>query len=125
VAEIETFIAVVDDDEEIGVALVEFLLAAGLSARAFRSAEEFLASSEVTRTACLITDIMMPGKSGLELIRQLAEAGHKIPSIVITGHPSEPVNAAVSHVLANAFLLKPVDMKELLRIIKVALEAES
>lgn len=116
-AKTQPLIAVVDDDAEIGAAIVEFLLAADLTAQAFRSAEEFLASGHVARTACLFTDIVMPGMSGLELIQQLNKAGHRIPTIVITGYPSKPSSAAVSRAGVSAFLSKPVEMKELLKFL--------
>src|ERR1700733_14415673 len=79
-----TFVAIVDDDDLMRGALQGLLKAAGLPARAFASAEEFLQSGQHRRSACLIADIRMPGMSGLELQAKLNDEKISIPTIFIT-----------------------------------------
>ncbi len=78
-------IAVVDDDEPVRTAVHGLLRSAGLKARTFASAKEFLRSGQQGQTACLITDIQMPGMTGIELQAKLVTEGHRIPVIFITG----------------------------------------
>ena len=79
-------IVIVDDDKSVQSALQDLIEADGLSAKCFGSAEEFLESGLQRKTACLITDIRMPGMSGLELQAKLKADGYKIPIIFITAH---------------------------------------
>ena len=79
-------VAIVDDDDLMRTALQGLLKSAGLAAQAFVSAEEFLRSGRQHDTACLITDIRMPGMSGLELQAQLNADHCRIPTIFITAH---------------------------------------
>src|SRR3984957_1709951 len=79
-------IAIVDDDEAMQDSLGDLLEAAGLVARCFGSAEEFLASDLHTRASCLIVDIRMPKMSGLQLQARLKEEECNIPIIFITAH---------------------------------------
>ena len=79
-------VAIVDDDDLMRTALQGLLKSAGLLAQAFASAEEFLRSGHQHDTACLITDIRMPGMSGLELQAQLNADHCRIPTIFITAH---------------------------------------
>src|SRR6185295_5454917 len=79
-------VAIVDDDRSVQSALKDLMESAGLAARCFGSAEEFLESGERDQTACLVTDIRMPGMSGLELQAQLKAEGSLIPMIFITAH---------------------------------------
>ena len=77
-------IAIVDDDESVRSAIHGLLKSAGLKTQLFASAEEFLQSGQYSETACLISDIRMPGMSGLELQARLAEEDCRIPIIFIT-----------------------------------------
>src|ERR1700752_1052364 len=79
-------VAIVDDDHSMRSALQGLLKAVGLPSQAFASAEEFLKSGQQHQTACLITDIRMPGISGLELQAELNDEQHHIPTIFITAH---------------------------------------
>src|SRR5215813_15519729 len=82
-------VAIVDDDRSVQSALKDLMESAGLSARSFGSAEEFLESDQRDQTACLVTDIRMPGMSGLELQAKLGVERCGIPVIFITAH-SDP-----------------------------------
>ena len=72
-------IAVVDDDLSVRKALTRLMRAAGYQATAFESAEEFLASSESERSACLILDVHLPGMTGLELHANMVQSRSKVP----------------------------------------------
>lgn len=95
---------------------------AGLSARCFGSAEEFLASDERNQTACLVTDIRMPGMSGLELQAKLMAEGSRIPMIFITAHDDAKMKMQALNAGAVAFLPKPFDDDVLLEKVRAALK---
>src|SRR4030095_10453841 len=82
-------IAVVDDDEAVRDALRNLIASLDLGVATFASAEEFLASPACRAAACLITDVQMPGMSGLDLQRHLAGSGNRIPVILITAFPRD------------------------------------
>src|SRR5262245_38851954 len=84
-------VAVVDDDEAVRDALSNLLASLDLGVATFASAEEFLASSACRVAACLITDVQMPGMTGLDLQRHLIENGNRIPVILITAFPRDHV----------------------------------
>jgi FixJ family two-component response regulator len=79
-------VCVVDDDESIRESLPDLVREFGFAVAAFASAEEFLASDQLTQTDCLILDIRMPGMSGPELQRELRRRRHAIPIVFITAH---------------------------------------
>jgi len=111
-------IAVVDDDESVRAAVHGVLRSAGLKARTFGSAEEFLRSGDQDQTACLITDMQMPGMSGLELLAELATAQHRIPVIFITAYGSPRLREQATRAGAVQFLDKPFDDEVLLETIR-------
>src|SRR5579863_9473460 len=84
---------VVDDDESVRESLPDLLREFGFAARAFSSAQEFLSSSCVDETSCLILDVAMPRMSGLELQQELKRLGREIPIIFITGRKDETIRA--------------------------------
>jgi FixJ family two-component response regulator len=88
----------------------------------FTSAEEFLASGQQNETACLITDIRMPGMSGLELQARLAEEGYQIPIIFVTAFGDTSMRTRAMKGGAIVFLGKPFDDKVLLQSVRSALE---
>jgi len=112
----------VDDDLAVREAIKEFLLAYGLDAAAYGSAEEFLNSDLLPRTACLITDLNMRGMSGLQLIERVAELGFQVPAIVITGYPEERSRAEAHGAGVIGFFPKPVKMPEVLACLKQVLK---
>ena len=115
-------IAIVDDDESVLNALQDLIEADGLTARCFGSAEEFLESGLQCKAACLITDIRMPGMSGLELQAKLKADGCKTPIIFITAHGDEKVRIRAMRAGAVEFLTKPYDDEALLQSVRAALE---
>ena len=117
-----TFVAIVDDDDLMRSALQGLLKEAGLPARAFASAEEFLESGQQQETGCLITDIRMPGMSGLELQAKLNGEHCRIPTIFITAHGDTRMRMQALRAGAVEFLAKPFDDGVLLEGIRAALE---
>ena len=95
---------------------------AGLSARCFGSAEEFLESDERNQTACLVTDIRMPGMSGLELQAKLKAEGSPIPMIFITAHDDAKKKIQAMKEGAIEFLSKPFDDEVLLERVRASLK---
>ena len=116
-------IAIVDDDDAVREAMKLLVRSLGYHASTFASADEFLNSEQVDDTSCLITDVQMPGLSGIDLQDLLIAGGHRIPIIFITGHPDENVRANAMKAGAVAFLSKPVNSRHLVDHLEKALKA--
>jgi FixJ family two-component response regulator len=116
-------VVIVDDDDLMRTALQGMLKAVGWPAQAFASAEEFLQSGQQHQTSCLITDIRMPGMSGLELQAQLNAEHCKIPTIFITAHGDAKMRMQALRAGAVEFLAKPFDDEALLESVRAALES--
>jgi FixJ family two-component response regulator len=117
----EPLIAVIDDDEPFRTALLESLCSLGYRARGFASAEEFFAVSGESSCDCVITDIHMPGMSGLDLQRLLMARERRVPVIMITarGDPGLEARAAASG--AVCLLRKPFGADALIGYLEKAL----
>jgi FixJ family two-component response regulator len=115
-------VAIIDDDDLMRSALQGLLKAAGLPARAFASAEEFLNSGQQHHTACLIADIRMPGMSGLDLQAALNAERIGIPTIFITAHGDARMRMQALRAGAVEFLAKPFDDEVLLDSVRAAFE---
>ena len=102
-------ISIVDDDESVRVATKDLVRSLGYATATFSSAEEFLRSSRLDDTACLITDLQMPGMSGLELQRRLLARGCSLPIIFMTAFPEARSRAQALAAGALGFLSKPLD----------------
>ena len=116
-------VAIVDDNELMRGALQGLLEKAGFRARAFTSPREFLNSGQQHRASCLITDIRMPGISGLDLQTRLHAEQIKIPIIFMSAHVDEYTRMQASRWGAVWFLAKPFDSEVLLDTVRAALEA--
>ena len=115
-------IAVVDDDISVRESLDSLLRSNGLGVRVFPSAEEFLNSVHLRKTDCLISDIRMPGMSGIELHRHLVASGRHVPVVFITAHGlDEQARAEALSNGAVAYLIKPFSGDELLDAVNTAL----
>jgi FixJ family two-component response regulator len=114
-------IAIIDDDEAMQDSLRDLMESAGLVARCFGSAEEFLASDLRTRAACLIVDIRMPKMSGMQLQTKLKEEDSNIPMIFITAHGDARMRIQAMRRGAVEFLAKPFDHQLLLKRVRSAL----
>jgi FixJ family two-component response regulator len=117
------FVVIVDDDDSMRSAVQDLLEAVGLPAQGFASAEEFLKSGKQHQTRCLITDIRMPGMSGLELQAQLNAERCRIPIIFITAHGDEKMRLQARRQGAVEFLAKPFDDDVLIDSVRAALES--
>jgi FixJ family two-component response regulator len=114
-------ISVVDDDDSVRTATTCLMRSLGYVAYGFASAEEFLSSPHLPDTTCLITDVQMPGISGIELERTLIERGYHIPVILISAFPEERLKARAISPTATSFLRKPFDSKALVECLDAAL----
>ncbi len=110
---------VIDDDDAMRDSLEFLLRAAKIDVRTYESATSFLAAGDVT--GCIVTDVRMPGMSGVDLLRQLKARGSTMPAIVITGHGDIQLAVEAMKVGAVDFLEKPFDDEVFLATIKAAL----
>jgi FixJ family two-component response regulator len=117
-----SLVSVVDDDESVRESLPDLLRELGFAARAFSSAEEFLASDCVGHTKCLILDIAMPGMTGLELQQELRRRRSQIPIVFITAHRDEGVRPRMLKEGAAECLFKPFSDTALLAALDAALQ---
>jgi FixJ family two-component response regulator len=115
-------ISIVDDDSLAGDGIRELVESLGYKAITFRSAEHFLMSDEITETACLITDLQMPGLDGLELQEALRSQGHRTPIILITAYPNENHRNRALAGGAVGFLSKPFDEASLIKCLTAAIK---
>ena len=116
-------VSIVDDDESVCQSLPDLLRELGFSAQAFSSAEEFLTSDHINRTACLLLDVAMPGMSGPDLQRELRLQRPEIPIIFITAQTDETLRRRLLDQGAVACLFKPFNETALLEALKSALQA--
>jgi FixJ family two-component response regulator len=121
----DPFIACIDDDKSVRDAIVGFLKAFGFAVQAFSSAEDFLQSSCLNQTSCLIADVKLPGMSGLQLQQRLTASGQRVPTIFITAFSDPRRRAQALGAGAICFLEKPITKDDLLTCIQLALEQGS
>jgi len=114
-------IAVVEDDQSVRESLPDLLRELGFRARAFESAEAFLASGVIEDARCLILDVAMPGMSGPELLRQLNAAGQTIRTIFVTAGTDDALRQEVLAEGAVECLFKPFSEEELIAALNAAL----
>jgi FixJ family two-component response regulator len=116
-------VAIVDDDESVRDAIESLVQSLGHNVSTFASANEFLKSEQVHDTSCLITDVQMPGMSGIDLQDHLIAGGHCIPIIFITGFPDDLVRARAMKAGAVGFFSKPFHQDHFIGCIDKALKA--
>jgi FixJ family two-component response regulator len=120
----DTSIAVVDDDPSVREGLSSLIRSAGLHVETFASAQEFLSRSGAETFSCLVLDLQMPGLSGLDLQKHMAEAEIEIPIVFLTGHGDIPASVRAMKAGAVEFLTKPFDEQDLLQAIQEAIERD-
>ena len=118
-------ISIVDDNELFRRATTRLVRSLGHEAIAFASAEEFLKSGRVDDTACLISDVQMPGMTGVELQTHLHASGYRLPVIFVTAYPESRVRAQALASGALGFLDKPFDEEKLISCLARALSEPS
>jgi FixJ family two-component response regulator len=115
-------IAIVDDDRLIRKALERLLKSAGLKAKSFDSAEDYLDEGDHNGICCLILDIGLPGMSGFELDRRLAAEPNRLPVVFISAHDEQEVENKAAQAGAIAFLRKPFEDDALLNAVQTGIE---
>jgi FixJ family two-component response regulator len=120
-----TVVTIVDDDQSVRDGIADLVTALGFDAEAFERAEDFLQSSRVDSTSCLITDMRMPGMTGLELHERLVAAGKSIPTIVITAFPKDVDRLRAKRSGVVCYLAKPCEEGELVACIMSAVESDA
>ncbi|HYH20157.1 MAG TPA: response regulator FixJ [Azospirillum sp.] len=117
----EPTVFIVDDDDAVRDSLQVLLECAGFRVESFGSPSDFLASDAPCRPGCLLVDVRMPEMSGLEVQERLAEAGHALPVIVMTGHADVPLAVRAMKAGAVDFVEKPFDDEALIKGVRTAL----
>ena len=122
--EAQPSVIVIDDDSDIREALMSLLQSVGLQGRAFASVPEFLKSGRPDGPTCLVLDVRLPGRSGLDFQRELLAANIDLPIIFITAHADVPMSVQAMKRGALEFLTKPVRDQDLLDAIQLGLERD-
>jgi FixJ family two-component response regulator len=118
-------ISIVDDDESVRTATSALVRSLGYAAATFASAEDFLESDRVDGTSCLITDVQMPGLSGVELQSRLIADGRHMPIIGVTAYPEESIRTQMLRAGAIGFLSKPFNDECLIDCLTTALKSSN
>ena len=116
-------ISIVEDDQPFRESMRKLMSLLGYTVEAFPSAASFLASPLLAETACLVADVHMPGMTGVELHRQLVDAGRRIPTILVTAYPDEITRDRALKDGVLCYLPKPVDDEHLEQCIRSALQS--
>jgi FixJ family two-component response regulator len=124
VTEAEPIVFVVDDDPSVRSSTERLVRSAGFKVKTFGSAAEFFESPRPQGPACLVLDVRLPGQSGLDLQRELAESGVRIPVIFMTGHGDIPMTVRAMKAGAVEFLTKPYRKNNLLEAIRTSIERD-
>jgi FixJ family two-component response regulator len=115
---------VIDDDPSVRDALAGLLRSVGLDVLAFGSTQDFLQSERPDLPGCLVLDVRLPGRSGLDFQRELAQAGIHLPIVFITGHGDIPMSVRAMKAGAIEFLTKPFHDQELLDAVQLGIERD-
>jgi len=118
-------IAIVDDDEAVCIGMTSLVRSLGYDVQTYGSAEDFLGSEGRDDTACLISDVQMPGLGGLELQKILGAEGRRLPIIFITAFPDTHARQVAMDAGALCFLSKPFDGEALIQCLEKALNTGS
>jgi two-component system response regulator FixJ len=114
-------VQIIDDDDALRDSLTFLLLSAGIEAKSYDSAASFLNDPQRGTSGCIITDVRMPGMSGIDLLRKLKSDGVTVPVIVMTGHGDVPLAVEAMKLGAFDFIEKPFDDDALLASVRGAL----
>lgn len=114
-------ISIIDDDDLVREALESLIRSLDYDAETFASAEDYLNRGRIAETRCLLTDLHMPGMTGLDLHNRLIAAGHRIPTIFMSGFTEGALYASAIEAGALGVLTKPLDIDRLEQYLKEAL----
>jgi FixJ family two-component response regulator len=120
----EPVVFVIDDDEMIRDGVQSLIRSVGLRVKTFASAQDFMRAKREDAPACLVLDVRMPGLSGLDLQREMSNAGIHIPIIFITGHGDIPMSVRAMKEGALEFLTKPFRGQELLDAVREGVDRD-
>ena len=123
-SEAHSTVLIIDDDADLRNSVGRLLKSVGLNARLFASIPDFLKTERPDTPACLVLDIRLPGKSGLDFQRELAAANIHLPIVFITGHGDIPMTVQAMKGGAIEFLTKPFRDQDLLDAIQLGLERD-
>jgi FixJ family two-component response regulator len=123
-SEEEPVVFVIDDDPSVRDALAGLLRSVGLAVRSFGSTQEFVQSERPDAPGCLVLDVRLPGRSGLDFQRELGELSIQLPIVFITGHGDIPMSVRAMKAGAIEFLTKPWHEQELLDAIQQGIERD-
>ena len=118
---VKPLISIIDDDESMREAIKGLMRSLGYRVEAVASAQEFLSSRFVGRTACVIADMQMPGMTGLDLYQRLSTSGKRVPTILITAYPDDGVRERALSAGVVGYLSKPFEEDDLLACVRSAL----
>jgi len=121
----DAVVHVIDDDEAMRDSLNFLIKTAGMNVRTYDSATSFLGHLPEIKSGCVVTDVRMPGLSGIDLLHRLRERQVALPVIVITGHGDVPLAVEAMKSGAMEFLEKPFDDDALLTAVQAALSSDS
>jgi FixJ family two-component response regulator len=113
-------ISVIDDDASVRAAMDNLLSSHGYVVHTFASAEEFLRSTHLHNSSCVVADVQMPGMSGLDLLTHLHAHGHNAPFVFITAFPEDSVRDRALKAGAIGFLAKPFAAPDLIKCVETA-----
>lgn len=116
----QTLVSIVDDDPAFRDSMRRLLKSLGYPVMAFASATDFLCSAQLAATACLVADVHMPVITGIELHKHLMDAGHAIPTILITAYPDERDRMHARSLGVLCYLPKPLDESDLIGCLRSA-----
>jgi len=122
--ETKPVVFVIDDDPAIREALDSLLRSVGLDVRCFGSVKEFISAPRPDVASCLVLDVRLPGKSGMDFHKELAQSDAALPVIMMTGHGDIPMSVLAMKTGAVDFLAKPFREQDLLDAIEAALEKD-
>jgi DNA-binding response OmpR family regulator len=123
--EAQPAVAIIDDDRDVREALGGLLRSVGMPVESFASIQEFLDDSRSSRLGCLVLDVTLPGRNGLDFLDDLCKADVRLPVVLISGHANVPIAVRAMKAGAVEFLTKPVDRRALLNAIWSAMEPGS
>jgi FixJ family two-component response regulator len=110
----QSLVFIIDDDPSMRASIESLLRSVGHTAQSFASTQEFMLSERLDAPGCLVLDIRLPGRSGLELQRELAKSNIRLPIVFITGHGDVPMSVTAMKAGAIEFLTKPFRDQDLL-----------
>lgn len=116
-------VSIIDDDQDVRQAVQRLMRSRGFATRTFASAEEFLRSPSLHETACVITDIQMPGMTGIDLHDVMLKEGPRLPVIFLTAFPDDRTEKRALQAGALGFLTKPFDARTLVSLVDTAVQS--